>query len=49
MNRNFVFSLIPFLVFRNDMTPLYRFAANGNLEACRLLLQSSADANARDK
>ena len=41
--------LILLLVFRNDVTPLYCSAAHGNLEVCRLLLQSGADVNAKDR
>jgi ankyrin repeat protein len=41
--------LILLLVFRFDYTPLHRSAGNGKLEVCRLLLQSGADVNARDK
>ncbi len=41
--------LILLLVFRYDATPLHYSAAHGNLEVCRLLLQSGADVNARSK
>ena len=44
--------LILLLVVRNDYTgytPLHCSAANGRLEVCRLLLQSGADVNARNK
>jgi ankyrin repeat protein len=41
--------LILLLVFRYDFTPLHYSAIHGNLEVCRLLLQSGADVNARDK
>jgi ankyrin repeat protein len=41
--------LILLLVFRYDRTPLHISATNGRLEVCRLLLQSGADVNARDK
>jgi ankyrin repeat protein len=41
--------LILLLVFRYDWTPLHRSAECGNLEVCRLLLQSGADVNAKDK
>ena len=40
--------LILLLVFRNDDTPLHCSAINGELEVCRLLLQSGADVNARN-
>ncbi len=39
--------LILLLVFRDDQTPLHLSAINGQLEICRLLLQSGADVNAR--
>ena len=41
--------LILLLVFRYDATPRHYSAAQGNLEVCRLLLQSGADVNARNK
>ena len=41
--------LILLLVFRYDATPLHYSAAHGNLEGCRLLLQSGADVDARTK
>ena len=41
--------LILLLVFRYDATPLHYSAAHGYLEVCRLLLQSGADVNAKDK
>ena len=41
--------LILLLVFRDDYTPLHSSAINGELEACRLLLQSGADVNARNR
>ena len=41
--------LILFLVFRYDFTPLHISAMHGNLEVCRLLLQSGADVDARTK
>jgi ankyrin repeat protein len=41
--------LIPLLVFRNGKTPLYYSLSDRKLEACRLLLQSGADVNARNK
>jgi ankyrin repeat protein len=41
--------LILLLVFRNDWTPLHYSATHGQLEVCRLLLQSGADVNARNK
>jgi len=40
--------LILLLVFRDDDTPLHYSAGQGNLEVCRLLLQSGADVNARN-
>jgi ankyrin repeat protein len=36
------------LVFSDGQTPLYYSARHGELEACRLLLQSGADVNARN-
>jgi ankyrin repeat protein len=41
--------LIHLLVFRDDETPLHASATNGELEVCRLLLQSGADVNAKDR
>ena len=41
--------LILLLVFRFHCTPLHESADQGELEVCRLLLQSGADVNARDK
>ena len=41
--------LILLLVFRDDYTPLHYSSINGQLEVCRLLLQSGADVNARNK
>ena len=41
--------LILFLVFSYDSTPLHYSASNDELEVCRLLLQSGADVNARDR
>jgi ankyrin repeat protein len=41
--------LILLLVFRNVNTPLHISAAHGNLEVCRLLLQSGADVNAKNE
>jgi ankyrin repeat protein len=40
--------LILLLVFRYGSTQLHLSAHEGQLEVCRLLLQSGADANARD-
>ncbi len=37
-----------FLVFRYGWTPLHNSASNGELETCRLLLQSNADVAAKD-
>jgi ankyrin repeat protein len=37
------------LVFSDGQTPLHHSSGNFELEACRLLLQSGADVNARDK
>jgi hypothetical protein len=39
--------LILLLRFRQDWTPLHH--AIGSLEVCRLLLQSGAEVNAKDK
>jgi ankyrin repeat protein len=41
--------LILLLVFRDGWTPLHRSISDGHLEACRLLLQSGADVNAKTK
>ena len=41
--------LILLLVFRYDETPLHHSAAYGRLEVCRLLLQSGADVNAKNR
>ena len=41
--------LILLLVFRYDDTPLHCSAAEDKPEVCRLLLQSGADVNARNK
>jgi ankyrin repeat protein len=41
--------LIILLVFREGFTPLHCSANHGELEVCRLLLQSGADVNARNK
>ena len=41
--------LILLLVFSECDTPLHASATNGELEACRLLLQSGADVNARNR
>jgi hypothetical protein len=38
-----------FLVFRNGATPLHYSASIGELETCRLLLQSNADVAAKEK
>ncbi len=43
-------TFIPLLVFRNFRTPLHLSAVKGDyLEACRLLLQSGADVNAKGR
>jgi hypothetical protein len=38
-----------FLVFRNGKTPLHRSASEGQLETCRLLLQSNAYVDSKEK
>jgi ankyrin repeat protein len=38
-----------FLVYREGWTPLHDSASEGQLETCRLLLQSNADVAAKEK